>query len=455
MSAEIGDAAVAIAGEELPATQKKLEELTKAAELQYSLKNYSTAADLYGDATTIQAKLNGEMAPRNADLLFYYGRALYKVALAKSDVLGGKVAQEEKKKPKAEKQPKKAPAESPSAATAGAKQETTEPKPFFQLDGPGNWSDSDDEDVDDEDDEGDADEQDDLQDAYEVFELARVMYGKQLEIAAESDSAEDAKGKCKAELTPEQLKIKEKIADCHGFLAEISMENERFHDAIEDARKSLALQEELHPLEHEAVSEAHFVLSLALEFASKHKIREDLQPGAAANGEKGPAPHEGTEEQEIDLEMRKEAAKHIELILQGLDSRLAREKAALENAKLSPEARKVKENIIKDKSEVRKDMQARLAELKEDPKSQDFDSIDQSVFQGMIQGLLDPAAQKAKLAEASKTANDLSGLVRTKKKEKPAPATSAVENGKRRLEPIEESNDKRAKLDVTEESNGN
>lgn len=88
-----------------------------------------------------------------------------------------------------------------------------------------------------------------------------------------------------------------------------------------------------------------------------------------------------------------------------------------------------------------------LVELRQDPKSQDFNAIDQSVFQGIVQGLLDPAAQKAKLAEASKTANDLTGLVRTKKKEKPAPATSAAENNKRKLEVIEEANGKRAKTE--------
>lgn len=370
MSAEAGDAAAATAPQpdaqldaqpELPATKEKLEELTKAAELQYSLKNYSTAADLYADASSIQAELNGEMAPENAELLFYYGRALYKVAVAKSDVLGGKVAQEEKKKPKAEKQAKKAAPESASAAIGGAKSETTESKPYFQLDGPGNWSDSDDEDMDDEEGEGDADEQDDLQDAYEVFEMARVLYGKQLDAASTSDNAEDAKGKGKAELTPEQRKIKSKISDCHGYLAEISMENERFHDAVDDARKALALQEELHPLEHEAVSEAHYILSLALEMASVTKIREGLQDGQAADGAKGAAAQEGTDEQEVDLEMRKEAAKHTELALQSLELRLSKEKAALDNTDLTEEARKEKEKIIKDKVEVRDALKDRVS----------------------------------------------------------------------------------------------
>ena len=83
--------------EELPKTKEKLAELTQAASLQYSLKNFSAAADHYADAVEIQAELNGEMAPENAELLFYYGRALYKVAVAKSDVLGNKVAQEDQK----------------------------------------------------------------------------------------------------------------------------------------------------------------------------------------------------------------------------------------------------------------------------------------------------------------------------------------------------------------------
>lgn len=82
-----------------------------------------------------------------------------------------------------------------------------------------------------------------------------------------------------------------------------------------------------------------------------------------------------------------------------------------------------------------------------------MDSIDPDVFQGILGGLLgaDAATQKAKLAEATSSANDISGLVKTRKKEKSStiPSTSAdTGSGKRKLEVNEESaNGKRAKTE--------
>lgn len=336
---------------ELPKTQEKLDELTKAAALQYSLKNFSAAADHYADAVEIQAELNGEMAPENAELLFYYGRALYKVAIAKSDVLGSKVASEEKKKPKAEKAAKKDPGEGSSAANGKEeKQESAASKPYFQLTGDENWDDSDGEEEEEEG-EGQEEENDDFGNAYEVFEMARVLYTKQLEALDAGDA--EGKGKGKANLTPEARALKEKVADCHGFLTEISLENERFHDAVSDARASLALQEELRPFEHENVTEGHYSLSLALEFAS---VRKQQTGEADQDQEK-----EQTGEDTIDYELRKEAAKHTDLAIQSLEARLKKEEAALSSDTLTTEQKKEKASIIKDKKDMLVDLRARVS----------------------------------------------------------------------------------------------
>ncbi|KAF2012010.1 hypothetical protein BU24DRAFT_375360 [Aaosphaeria arxii CBS 175.79] len=445
-------AAAASSTTEVPRTQEKVQELQQAAALQYSLKNFGAASDLYADAVEIQAELNGEMAPDNAELLFYYGRALYKVAISKSDVLGSKVASEEKGKPKSEKKTKKSAGEGSSSAANGAsekKEETVESKPYFQLTGDENWTDSEDEDEDAEGGEGEEGE-DDFQNAFETFEIARVLYSKQLEALGDGESAD--KGKGKAELTTQARTVKEKIADCHGFLVEIALENERFHDAVSDAQAHLALQEELHPFEHENITEAHYTLSLALEFASTRKA-EDASAGDSAGAAPGP---EG-EEQEIDYKMREEAAKQTELAVQSLTARLSKETEALTSGNLTDEQKKEKEAIIKDKKDVLEDMKTRLADLKTDPKAQALDSIDPSVFQGLLGGLLgaDAATQKAKIEEATKSANDISGLVKTRKKEKaPAPAptatSSAIEgsSGKRKLEVEDDTADgKRAKTE--------
>ncbi|KAH6643993.1 hypothetical protein C7974DRAFT_300219 [Boeremia exigua] len=409
--------------DELPKTPEKLAELTQAAALQYSLKNFAAAADHYADAVEIQAALNGEMAPENAELLFYYGRALYKVAVAKSDVLGSKGAQEDQKKKKAKKRVEQDAAAPASAADTHSAAAATAPKPasaYFQLTGDENWDDSDDDDDDEADAEQDDDDDDDFGNAYETFELARVLYQKQLDAPS---AASTDKGKGPATLSAAQRAITEKIADCHGFLVDISLENERFHDAVADARSALALQEQLNPFEHENVTESHYSLSLALEFASVSKIRED-QAGAERQQEPNAAADD--DKDGINWDLRNEAAKHTELAIQSLQARLKKEAAALAGAALTAAQKKDKAAIIADKKGMLEELQGRLKDLKLDPTKQDYDSIDPSVVQGLFGSLLgaDKQKQQELLKQASATANDVSQVVR--KKAKPAPPAAAA-----------------------------
>lgn len=285
----------------------RLEELVTAANLQYSLKNYNGAADIYSEAAQVQEQLNGEMAPENADLLFRYGRCLYKVAIAKSDVLGGRVAAEEKpaKKPKKNDQKSKATAEAlPSkeeklaeevveaaveekdGVKPDAKEPSVDSKPFFQIVGDENWDTESEEEDDGEDDEGGDDPEDDLATAYEILDVARVLLSRQLEALQNSvrDTSDSGKGKAPAKgLDPEEGKVLEKLADTHDLQAEIGLENENFVDAVSDFRAALDLKEKYLPKESSLIAEAHYKLSLALEFQSMTKVRE-AQAQAEASG---------------------------------------------------------------------------------------------------------------------------------------------------------------------------
>src|ERR1700761_599271 len=90
--------------EQTPEQQRDLlSKLTTAASLDYSRKKYEDAAEKYSQATELQASLDGEMNPQNAELLWLYGRCLFKVAIAKSNVLGGGVAGEDAGKKKKSK----------------------------------------------------------------------------------------------------------------------------------------------------------------------------------------------------------------------------------------------------------------------------------------------------------------------------------------------------------------
>ncbi|KAF2807698.1 uncharacterized protein BDZ99DRAFT_392285 [Mytilinidion resinicola] len=439
-----------MASADTPATvpsNDKLTELITSANLQYSLKNYTAAADIFSQATELQAELNGEMAPENAELLYEYGRCLYKVAVAKSDVLGGKVASEEK--PDESKKNKKAQAEASSSAApvngtedpAGANKpaDDVKNKPFFQLTGDENWTDSEEED---EEGEGEEEgEDDDFANAYEILDVGRVLLSRQLEaLTSQAASGTDAKSKRKgkttstSEDTPEIRHIKERLADTHDLQAEISLENERFMDAISDSRAAIELRKQLYPQDSSMIAEGHYKLSLSLEFASVSAVR-DAQREQEAGGSADSKPQNA----EIDMALREEAAVEMEAAIASLQLRLEKEEAEL--ASLPEDKKEDRKLSIADVKEMAEEMNLRLNDLRTSPTKQvtnplaDLSGADPALFKGLLGDLLgaDPAAQKARLDEAAKGANDLTGLVR-KKKSTEAKKEEPNGKGKRKLE---------------------
>ncbi|KAL1310917.1 hypothetical protein AAFC00_001143 [Neodothiora populina] len=417
------------------ATQAQLTKLRDSATREYSLKNYSAAAELYSEATEIQAELNGEMNPSNAALLYAYGRCLYHVAVSKSDVLGGKVAGGEQEPAKKKRKTKQsdteaaAPAAEPKEEDASAAEAD---KPFFQITGDENWTDSDDDDDDDDEDAGEAEEgaedEDDFAIAYEILDVARVLLTRRLESLSTSEQT-DGKGKGKAkeippEETPEGRQIMERLADTHDLQAEISLENERFSDAVADEKASLDLKLRLFPLESSLVAEAHYKLSLALEFAS---VTQTQSEGEAANAAAANATSQ------VDEEMRAEAAKHMESAIESCKLRIEKEKQSLPS--LAADQKKDKERSISDVTEMVGDMEQRLIDLRNPAVAMGApaeDSTDASNPLGGILGSIlgeSAAAQKAKIEEATKSANDLTGLIKHKKKRQPEPSAIKQEDG--------------------------
>jgi HAT1-interacting factor 1 len=247
-----------------------LADLSAKATALYVHKQYEEAADMYGHAAEMQAEMNGEMSPENAEILFLYGRALFKVGQSKSDVLGGKA-------PEAKKQPKPKPAKvatsangsapataekkngagevagssaaaiaeaehkldetiGDAAAKEAAKKEGEESKPeqkkpLFHFEGDENFVDSDEEeDAEEAEGEEEEEEEDEMAAAFEVLDLARILFNKRLE-AVQAEAEAHGKGKEVAEDSSDAAlirHIKERLADTHDLLAEISLENERY-----------------------------------------------------------------------------------------------------------------------------------------------------------------------------------------------------------------------------------
>lgn len=359
---------------------------------EYAQKRYEDAVDHYAQASELQAEINGEMSPENAEILFLYGRALFKVAQQQSDVLGGR-ASGEKQKPKKKSSGKKADTikeeDEPVKAEEEQKDETLKTegeqkrdevaeealaiianggaakkeessskdpkKPLFTFTGDENFEDSDEE----EEEEGEEDEEEDdpLNLAFDILDLTRVLFEKRLE-------ADEGEGKGK-EIGDNAMTthIKERLADTRDLLGEISLENERwiyhflqtliqwltlhrFPAAVSDFRESLALKESLFPEEDEQIAEAHYKLSLALEFASITQTETDDNKTNA-----------GTDN--VDEEMRAEAVKELELAIKSTKLKLHNQEVELAETAIA-EDNDVTRHRIADVKSIVADMELRV-----------------------------------------------------------------------------------------------
>ncbi|KAI5248931.1 hypothetical protein E4T43_01141 [Aureobasidium subglaciale] len=426
--------------------QVDLAKLQAAATKEYSLKNYAQASEFYSQASELQMQLNGEMSLDNADLLYQYGRCLYHLAVSKSDVLGNKVAgsgepQKKKRKTKSSHDALKDDDQKMAEEVVGAvveekdgpatkKEDDSASKPFFQITGDENWTDSEDEGDDAEAGDGEDEDDDDFAIAYEILDIARVLLTRKLDTIPQHL---DGKGKGKETLVenPEARTVMDRLADTHDLQSELSMENENFPEAVAEGRSALALKEKLYPLESSLLAEAHFKLALAMEFASVTTTNsEAVEQGAQ-------------KEETVDEDLRKEAATHMESAIESCRLRVEKEQSALPN--LAADKQDAKKKEIENVKEMMSEMQQRLVDLKTPVAAAD------NPLRGILGGMLGETTtdQKQRLAEATANANDLSGLV---KKKKPAagPATKvdSLPIQKRKLEDdTQDATSKKAKVE--------
>ncbi|KAH8785069.1 hypothetical protein F5883DRAFT_672331, partial [Diaporthe sp. PMI_573] len=410
-----------------------LADLTARASGLYAQKKFDEAAEVYAQAAEMQAEMNGEMSPENAEILFLYGRSLFKVGQSKSDVLGGKAPATEGGKPK-QQQKKTETLEAGRVAQEAVKiiaddteagqaekKEVEAKKPLFQFTGDENFADSDEEEEVREGDE-DEEEDDDLATAFEILDLARVLLKKRLDDRLAAAESAEGKGKEKAENGDDDHNdgqdvglrhINERLADTHDILAEISLENERYPNAIADARESLRYKQQLYGEDSEIIAEAHFKLSLALEFASVTAQADD-EVGAEDSAAAASAPP-----REVNQELRDEAAKELEAAIKSTKLKLQNKEVELATLH-SPEDNDISRKQITETKEIIADMEQRLVDLRGPP-------IDMKAALGadpMVGGILGAALgessteTEARIEEAKKTATDLTGLVRKKDKRK-------------------------------------
>ncbi|KAJ5981637.1 hypothetical protein N7499_009311 [Penicillium canescens] len=438
---------------ELSAQEQRaqLEDLIARAAAKDATKDHNAASELYSQATELQAELNGELSPENADLLYAYGKSLYNVAVSKSDVLGSKVAGDPQPLPSSP--PTKASScagskstgerivkdaitnskaqGSPSNKATSKELEPAGSKPLFQFTGDENFVDSDSEDGEDGE-QADEEDDDDFANAFEVLDLARVLYLKKLSAAEEND---EGKGKSTA-ISTDTKHIKERLADTHDLQAEISLEAERFSDAVADLRTVLELRNSLYSLEDPSVAECHYKLSLALEFASVQ------QGGEEESGE--------NENNKIDKEMRKEAATQMELAIQSCKVRMAQEEKKLgADTDVDEDKATATKRKIANVKEIIADMEQRLVDLLRPPVSvEQNDQANEAMLKGILGQIVGQSAtdQKAQLEAASKGATDLSALVKRKPAKQPTQGSDSATK-RPAEEPAADNGSKRSRVD--------
>lgn len=167
----------------------------------------------------------------------------------------------------------------------------------------------------------------------------------------------------------------------------------RYPNAITDSRASLKYKKELYPQESEIIAEAHFKLSLALEFASITRSADDDASADTTSNDANPA---GV----VDQALRDEAAVELEAAIASTKLKLQTKEVELATLH-NPEDNDLTRLSIVDVKEIIADMEQRLVELRKPP-----------IDIGAALGMAGPAASM----QAAENATDLSGLVRKKRK---------------------------------------
>lgn len=124
----------------------------------------------------------------------------------------------------------------------------------------------------------------------------------------------------------------------------------RFPNAVNDFKASLAFKQGLYPKESEIIAEAHFKLSLALEFASITTTTD------AAEDDK-----DEPKETHVDEAMREEAAKELMAAIESTKLKLQNKEVELASSH-SPDDNDITRSQIADVKEIVADMEQRVSQ---------------------------------------------------------------------------------------------
>ncbi|KAI8580587.1 hypothetical protein K450DRAFT_236358 [Umbelopsis ramanniana AG] len=206
----------------------------------FSLHDYENATDKFGQACELLDNQFGELAPQCADAYFMYGKALLQNAIQQNSVLGNAAAED----------------------SAAVEDTETLSNPRFHFEGEPDLREVEaegDDEADDEEGQEDQEEEgesDMFNDAWDVLDIARVIYGK--------DSSQEARLK---------------LADVYSCLGDVSLETEKFDQAIPDFQSALSIKQSILDEDNRELAELHYKLALAFEYSTseQHQAIEETR----------------------------------------------------------------------------------------------------------------------------------------------------------------------------------
>ncbi|KAI8366216.1 hypothetical protein BD560DRAFT_372231 [Blakeslea trispora] len=298
----------------------KAQQLFNDGKAAFNKDEFEKSVNMLGEACQLMDQINGDLSPENGDAYFLYGQALLQYAIMQNTVLGQSAQASAKVIEKQQQQQQQQQSDEEQAKSGN---------PLFQLNDAPEFTSTDEKDIkttalandenDDEDEEeaeeeegaGSADE--DFETAWDILDVARVIFEK-----------------------GEDKETKLKLADVHLCLGDISLETEKFNEALHDYEKAIDIKKSVLEDDNRELAEAHYKYALALEFSTEkadqavpelskavavlEKRREKLDSG---KGKQKASETENNELKEID-----ELIAEMRLKVEELSQRQATEKQA-------------------------------------------------------------------------------------------------------------------------------
>lgn len=339
-------------------------QLIDESKRHFALKEYSASSDKLAQALEQLNSEYAEDAEQLAPVFYLYGRSLLENFIVNSAALGGGGGSAPLPAPTSASAASGSSSKASGSSSAGA----VKSDPRFSFTG-----DAEDDDDDEQDEDaagaaaGEGDHEDDLQGAFAVLDLARVIYERALN--SESPKLTTLEGQ-----EWNKIRIQAELAEVMNLLGDVGLESENFTQASADYKSSLDLLLPLLNAHSRRLADAHLRLGLALEFHP-------------------------------DVDQRKGAKAHVQAASDVLAARVAAIQSRIDNPSsepAEPTEGKEKDDLAKlhDETALKKELQD-VQEMKKelDTKLEEYDTEDgQAQLNGQpdLTGVLGLPADAAK-----------------------------------------------------------